>query len=100
MTQPPKTPKGKATFKAIDPDGNVHYRSSARDYTHACAIYWPAEAERIHQGNGSVIAAKPAHWGVVSFNGSEALALKSASQFRATTFRAVPVEVVEDRRGV
>jgi hypothetical protein len=134
-TQAPKTPKGKATFKAVDPAGQVAYRTSARDYTYACAVFWPAEPERtrttkrllkfgetapedafdiapteyknlrypdgtpeIYYSIKEPVAAKPECWGIVSFNGSEALALKAASQFRATIFRAVPVEIVEDRR--
>jgi hypothetical protein len=43
-TKIPACPKGKALFKAIDPEGNVAYRASARPYTHALAVY---HAERL-----------------------------------------------------
>ena len=32
-------PQGKALFKATTPDGQVVYRSSAREYTHALAVF-------------------------------------------------------------
>jgi len=34
----PKCPKNKALFSAVDPNGDVSYRSSARDYTHALVV--------------------------------------------------------------
>lgn len=43
MTNTKKCPKGKAIFAAVTPESDtIVYRSSARDYTHAVAIFSPA----------------------------------------------------------
>jgi hypothetical protein len=129
----PKCPKNKALFSAVTPEGDVFFRSSARDYTHALAVFstdkpawedthWardlvdgaaPEGFEILNYGRdsripggidktlarvGRRVADIPAHWSIISFHGSAALAEKSISQWSFDGYRVVPVEVVEDRR--
>jgi hypothetical protein len=76
-------PAPKTTYRAVSPDGSATTRKSARAYTHAVFVDFPADS--YHPG-----------WGCVGFSGSAELAEKVARTWRGYGYpdvRTVTVEV-------